>query len=299
VEAEQYDLVVADESWEVDQYWHEHPELKRCPLAWLTDFVGYLPMPEGGDREALLTADYNAEMIEHIERSPRVRDQAIFVGNPDDIVGQTFGRGLPAIRDWTERHFDFCGYITGIDPQEIADREALRHRFGFARDERVCIVTVGGSGVGEALLRRIIDAAVMARRRAPELRFLVVAGPRIDPARLPIAPGIEIAGFVDDLHLRLAAADLAVVQGGLTTCMELTSARVPFLYFPLHNHFEQNIHVRHRLERYGAGRMMSFAESNADAIAAAVVAELGRVVAYRPVENDGHVRAAERLSHLI
>ena len=63
-------LVIADECWEVDHFWHEHPELKRSALAWFTDFVGYMPMPEGGDREAYLTADYNAEMIEHIARSP-------------------------------------------------------------------------------------------------------------------------------------------------------------------------------------------------------------------------------------
>ena len=91
VEDGRYDLVIADEAWDVDHFWHEHPELKRGALGWLTDFVGYLPMPEGGKPEARLTADYNAEMIEHIERYPRVRDRAIFVGNPDDIVPGTFG----------------------------------------------------------------------------------------------------------------------------------------------------------------------------------------------------------------
>ncbi len=34
----------------------------------MTDFVGWLPMPDGGDAEAALTADYNAEMIEHRAR---------------------------------------------------------------------------------------------------------------------------------------------------------------------------------------------------------------------------------------
>ena len=68
---------------------------------WLTDFVGWLPMPDGGDHEALLTADYNAEMIEHIARFPRVRDRAVFVGNPEDIVPDAFGPELPFIRDWT------------------------------------------------------------------------------------------------------------------------------------------------------------------------------------------------------
>ena len=61
-------------------------------------------------------------------------------------------------------------------------------------------------------------------------------------------------GYVPDLYRHLAACDLAVVQGGLTTTMELTAARRPFLYFPLRNHFEQNLHVAHRLDRHGAGR---------------------------------------------
>ena len=83
VEAEPYDLWIGDEAWELDYFLHENPELKRAAYCWLTDFVGWLPMPDGGEREAFLTADYNAEMVEHIARFPRLRDRAIFVGNPE------------------------------------------------------------------------------------------------------------------------------------------------------------------------------------------------------------------------
>ena len=96
VEGGEYDLVIGDEAWDIDHFLHENPELKRTAFAWMTDFVGWLPMPSGGDREAFLTADYNAEMIEHVERFPRIRDRAIFVGEPDDIVPDDFGPGLPA-----------------------------------------------------------------------------------------------------------------------------------------------------------------------------------------------------------
>src|SRR5205807_6773770 len=89
VETGDYDLVVGDESWELDHFWHENPELKRTAYVWMTDFVGWLPVPDGGERERMLTADYNAEMIEHVERFKRVRDRAIFVGDPDDIVRTT------------------------------------------------------------------------------------------------------------------------------------------------------------------------------------------------------------------
>ena len=114
-----YDLVIADEAWDIDHYWHEHPELKKASLAWFTDFVGYVPMPGGGEYEAFLSADYNAEMIEHIERHPGVRDRAIFVGEPQDIIPLSFGAGLPAMRDWIPRHFDFAGYIIGEHPQNF------------------------------------------------------------------------------------------------------------------------------------------------------------------------------------
>ncbi len=33
----------------------------------------------------------------------------------------------------------------------------------------------------------------------------------------------------------------------------------PLLHFPLKNHFEQNFHVAHRLDRYGAGRRLDYA----------------------------------------
>ena len=292
---EDYDLWIGDEAWELDYYLHENPEQKTAAYAWFTDFVGWLPMPGAGDREAFLTADYNAEMIEHIARYPRIRDRAIFVGDPDDIVPDTFGPGLPLIRDWTERHYDFAGYVTGFDPRQLADREAL----GYRPDERVCIVTVGGSGVGGHLLRRVIAAFPEAKERVPDLRMIVVAGPRIDPASLPADDGLEIRPYVHELYRHLAACDLAVVQGGLTTAMELTANRRPFIYFPLRHHFEQNFHVRHRLERYRAGRRMDYQNATPADIAAAIATEIGREVDYRPVATDGAARAAALLAALL
>jgi pimeloyl-ACP methyl ester carboxylesterase len=299
VQEEQYDLWIGDEAWELDYYLHENPEQKRAAYVWLTDFVGWLPMPDGGARESFLTADYNAEMIEHIARFPRLRDRAIFVGNADDVVPESFGGDLPLIRDWTEQHYDFAGYVSGFDPEALADRERLRAELGYGPGEQVCIVTVGGSGVGGHLLRRVIEAFPAAKELVPALRMVVVAGPRIDPASLPQAEGLEVRSYVHNLYRHLAACDLAVVQGGLTTAMELTANRRPFLYFPLRHHFEQNFHVRHRLERYRAGRCMDFDESTPESIATAIAEEIGRDVDYEPVETDGAARAAARIAEVL
>jgi len=294
-----YDLIIGDEAWDVDHFWHENPELKRGSHVWMTDFVGYLPMPDGGDHEAYLTADYNAEMINHIARYPRIRDRAVFVGNPDDIYPEVFGPDLPKIRDWTEEHFDFSGYITGFNPPTPDETEELRDELGFTPDEKVVVVTVGGSGVGRALLEKVIGSFPIAKEQVPELRMIAVAGPRIEPESLPSHEGLEVRGYVDRLFRHLSVCDLAVVQGGLTTTMELTAANRPFLYFPLRNHFEQNYHVRYRLDQYGAGRHMEYGTTNEDTLAAAIAAKVGKPVNYKPVETDGAARAAQMIAELI
>jgi len=294
-----YDLWVGDEAWELDYHLHENPDRKRAPFAWLTDFVGWLPMPENGEREALVAADYNAEMVEHVREHPEIRDRAIFVGNPDDIVGERLGPNLQGIREWTELNFDLAGYVTGFDQAELGDRECLRAELGYLPHERVCLVTVGGSGVGASLLRRVMGSFPAAKKLVPELRMIVVAGPRIDPATLPAAEGLEVRAYVEDLYRHLAACDLAVVQGGLTTAMELAAARRPFLYFPLRHHFEQRFHVAHRLDRYRAGRRMDFDQATPEVIAQAIAEEIGDGVDYRPVETDGARLAAQRIAELL
>ncbi|HSI26249.1 MAG TPA: glycosyltransferase, partial [Aeromicrobium sp.] len=220
-------------------------------------------------------------------------------GNPVDCVDDRLGPGLPTVRDWTEQHFEFSGYITGFDQSALGDREQLRSELGYHPDERLCIVTVGGTGVGESLLRKVMASYPEAKAAIPDLRMVVVAGPRIDPATLPQHEGLEVRPYVHHLYRHLAACDLAVVQGGLTTSMELAANKRPFLYFPLEHHFEQNFHVAHRLDRYAAGRRMDYATATPDSTAAAISEEIGRAVDYRDVETDGASNAAKLLAEML
>jgi hypothetical protein len=67
----------------------------------------------------------------------------------------------------------------------------------------------------------------------------------------------------------------------------------------LHGDVEQTFHVRHRLERCGAGRPMDFALDGPEQIVAAITGELGRPVAYRPVDVGGAARAAALIGELL
>jgi pimeloyl-ACP methyl ester carboxylesterase/predicted glycosyltransferase len=298
MEEEHYDLVIGDEAWDVDYYYHENPELKRQPFVFLTDFVGCLPM-ESDEREAHLCADRNADDIEHVARFPYVRDAAIFVGNREDVTEQPFGAGLPGIRDWTDRNFAYSGYALPFDPKDFSDTDRLRQKHHYSSKEKIVIAAVGGTGVGKPLLERIAQAFPHMKRQVPELRMILVAGPRLAPESLPRIDGLEVRPYVHNLFEHLACCDLALVQGGLSTTMELVATRRPFLSFPLARHFEQNVHVRKRLANYGADRSVAYRGLAPQALADQALAAMHAPVRYKPVETDGAARAARRIAQVM
>lgn len=296
-----YDLWIGDEAWEVDYYLHENPELKTAPFVFLTDFLGWIPIDRSsGSREALLTADYNAEMIEQVARYPRVRDRALFIGDYDDIIPERFGPNLPNIPDWTRENFTDVGYVIPFDPADYADTKALRTRLGYDPDQPLVFYAVGGTAVGRNMLRKAIDAWPMIHRERPDARCIVVAGPRIDPESLPQHPGMEVRAYVHNLFEHLAVADLGVVQGGLTTTMELAINRRPFIYFPLKNHCEQVFHVAHRLDRYQAGTRLDYSTTSVESLAEAALDTLGMDTSrYRRQDPEAARCAAALISELL
>jgi UDP-N-acetylglucosamine:LPS N-acetylglucosamine transferase len=96
-----------------------------------------------------------------------------------------------------------------------------------------------------------------------------------------------------------AACDLAVIQGGLSTAMELTALGRPFLYFPLKDHFEQQDYVDFRLKRYGAGIRMDFDHTTSSRLGEAIAVHIGSPVKYKPVNTDGAAKAASMIINLL
>jgi predicted glycosyltransferase len=110
---------------------------------------------------------------------------------------------------------------------------------------------------------------------------------------------MEAVGHVHELFRTLACCDLAVVQGGLTTTMELIANQRPFIFVPLQKHFEQSQHVVHRLARYGAPAPTAYADTTPERLTAQMLERLGAPVHYAPVETDGAARAARLIAPLL
>jgi hypothetical protein len=81
--------------------------------------------------------------------------------------------------------------------------------------------------------------------------------------------------------------------------MELTAAQRPFLYFPLKHHFEQNLHVHHRLTRHQAGRRMDIDATSPEALGEAIAGAIDGQVGYEPVASDGAARAAAMIAEVL
>ena len=295
-----YDLWVGDESWEVDHFLHENPERKIAPYAFLTDVTGFLPVdPDGDPREAELCADYNAEIIEHLDRYPYVRDRSLFLGSFAELPDASMGHGLPGVRDWSQRIYTSVPYVVPFDPSAFRRPAALRRSLGYGTGYPLYLASVGGTSVGRDLLELTAESFAIVRKDQPDARMVMVTGPRLAPEELPDIEGMEKRGYVADLFAHLAASDAAVVQGGLSTTMELVAARRPFVYFPLARHWEQQHFVTHRLDHYRAGTRMDFATTTPPELAAALIAARAARPTYRPIRRGGAEKAGALLAGLL
>jgi predicted glycosyltransferase len=267
------------------------------PFAMIYDFFGYFAVCRH-PLDLLLERFWNHE-FSAAKRLYGGKDRvALFVGEPEDVPDRSLGFLLPNCRERAEEACRFLGYIVPFDPGDYRDKEIVRAKLGYG-DEPLVICTVGGTAVGKELLELCGRAYPLIRDRIPNLRMVLVCGPRLECNEVDAPPAVEIRGYVPMLYEHLAACDLAIVQGGGSTTLELTALQRPFLYFPLEGHFEQCIHVAGRVARHGAGVELSYSETGPEALAEKVVANLGRELNYPPIPTDGASKAAEILTELM
>lgn len=291
VEERGYDLVVADETYELGIAFSLRPSLKKAPFAIIWDFLG-LDAMTSNPLERLAVHELNRLWAGGRRGKAPPFDLTLFVGEPEDVPDQPFGFRLPNRREYATRHFRFLGYILGFDPADYADRALVRADLGY--DESPLVVcSVGGTAVGADLLGLCAAAYPYLQEHMPDVRMLLVCGPRIDPASVQAPAAVQVRGYVPRLYEHFAACDVAVVQAGGTTTLELTALRRPFLYFPLEGHLEQNLAVAERLARHGAGERHAYSETTAATLADAVLEQLTRRPDWLAIPTDGAKRAAE------
>lgn len=292
-----YDLVIGDETYDIATALNMRPGLKRSPFVMIYDFVG-LDAMTWSPLERLGVYIFNLMWAQDYRKRYHPDDLSLFVGTPEDVPDRSFGPMLPSRREYAEARYRFLGYIIPFDPADYRDTRVVRDELGYG-EEPLVICSIGGTSIGVELLELCGEAYEIIRGELPELRMVLVCGPRLAADKLRAPDGVDVVGYVPRLYEHLAACDLSIVQAGATTTLELTALRRPFLYFPIEGHFEQQRHVAERLRRHGAGVKMLYSETTPETLAESVVENLGRQVDYEPIPTDGAMKAARLIHHLL
>ena len=198
MEAEHYDIVIGDEAWDVDYYYHENPEL-QAPAVRVPHRLRRLPADGATDER-------EAHPVRRPQRRRHRARRALPVrARRGDLRRQPRGRDRAAVRPRPARHPRLDRpqlHLHAATPCRSIRRRSptptkLRARHGYRRDEKLV------DRRGRRHRRRRAPARTRSReafprmkRQVPELRMILVAGPRLPreafpPQRGPRGPALR------------------------------------------------------------------------------------------------------------
>jgi hypothetical protein len=297
IASKNYDLIIGDETYEISNALLEHPEVKKFLFVMILDFVGLDAMTMN-PLERLGVYYWNrAWSREYRLKLKPEFDLALFVGELEDVPNKSFGFMLPNRRELAKFFYSFIGYVFPFDITRYSDKNAIRKQLGYG-DEPLLICSIGGTAIGKGQLELCGKAYIIAKEKIPNLHAVFVTGPRLSPNTISLPKGIEVKGFIPRLYEHYAACDLAIVQGGATSTLELTALRRPFIYFPLEGHFEQ-ANVSRILTQRGAGVKLRISKTSPELLADRIINTIGTNVTYPDIPKDGAQKAAQLLVNLL
>lgn len=297
-EKETFDLIIADEAYEILVALKKDPGSKKAPLVTINDFIG-MDSVTRNFKERLGVYIWNRVWAKGYKKPSRFVDATLFIGEEDDVPDNKLGFLLPDRRTWARyRGMKYMGYIVPFKPEDLADKDKVRAKLGYA-EEPLVICSIGGTAVGRELLELCGRAFAIVKDKIPGLRMILVCGPRLSPQSLSVPAGVEVRGYTPRLYEHFAASDLAVVQAGGTTTLELTALRRPFLYFPLESHFEQMKLIADRLARHQAGIKLLYSQTTPERLGEAILANIGKKATWPPIPTDGAQNAARSIHEFL
>lgn len=285
VDKVQFDIVIGDEAYEIAIALRDNIIKIKPTFIMIFDFIGLDTMTKN-PLEKLIAYKINKGWARGYGKVSNSIITRIFIGELEDVPDKRFGFLLPNRRESLKEKYNFVGYILPFNPPEFTDKEKIREILGYG-EEPLVICATGGTKIGQPLLDLWAESFVLIKDKIPELCMVLVAGPRISTEFLKRTKGLVVKGYVPNLYQHFAASDLAIVQGGSTTTLELTALNHPFIYFPIEGHAEQQLHVAPRLERFSAGIKMQFSKTTPEMLAEKVISNLGKKVNYPHIPLDG------------
>jgi UDP-N-acetylglucosamine:LPS N-acetylglucosamine transferase len=293
---ENYDVIVGNETYEILIAMIFKLLRFKTPFIIIYDFLGMESMTKN-PFERVVNYILNWIWSRDYKVFSAINRESIFIGEPEDIPDKKFGIFLSNRREYARAHYTFIGYIIRFDPKMYTDKNTLRKKLGYKNDPLI-ICSIGGTSIGKNLLELCNKSYGILKTKIPQLQMVLIAGPRLSLNSINVSPGVQIRGFVPDLYQHYAACDLAIVQGGFSSTLELTSLRCPFIFFPIEGHSEQE-YVAERLGRHNAGIRMNYSKTTPATLANQVLSNINKEVSYKALNTNGAQEAAEIINKFI
>jgi UDP:flavonoid glycosyltransferase YjiC (YdhE family) len=292
-----YDLWIGDEPYDIMIAMVNNRGLKKKPFVVIYDFLG-LDASIWNPIDHIAAYMTNRLWLKFLKNRPVLADKSFFVGELEDVPDRSFGLMLPNRRKIAEKLVSFVGYIVPEDLEKYKNKLEARELLGYGH-EPLIVCSIGGTSAGKDLLELCTKAYPLIKSEIPRVRMILVCGPRLSTEEIKAAQGVDILGYVPNLYRHMGAADLCIVSGGGTITLELTALEKPFLYFPLEQHFEQEVSVASRCQRHGAGIKMVCSKTSPELLAETVVANIDKEVNYAKIPINGSKEMAKRINELL
>ena len=156
----------------------------------------------------------------------------------------------------------FTGPFLKKNIYEMESRKELRKKWGFSKDDKIVLVTVGGSEFGKKLLQMVVESA----KRVECDKIVIVTGPQISSDFIAKSDKIVKKEFLEDIMEWMNLSDVVISLAGHNTAMELASLGIPNIIVPIDNHSEQ-IKNALNMEKYGISVVKNMNKLNAEEFA--------------------------------
>ena len=296
-QAYDFDLWIGDEPYDIMIAMEKHPSSKKVPFVVIYDFLG-LDASTWNPVDHIAAYMTNRLWTNFLTSEPPLADKSIFIGELEDVPDKSFGFMLPNRHKLAEKLINFVGYVVPQDIEEYKDKAKARRLLGYS-NEPLVLCSIGGTSAGKDLLDLCVEAYPLVKRRIPDLQMVLVCGPRVPVDSIRAPEGVKVVGYLPNLYRHLGAADLCVVSGGGTITLELTALERPFLYFPLEQHFEQEVGVAGRCQRHRAGVKMTCSKTTPESLSEAIFSNLGKSVDFAKIPINGSKEAAKIIERIL
>jgi len=291
------DLVIGDETYDLLIAMVNNSSVKKSPFVVIYDFLG-LDASTRNPYDHIAAYMTNRLWVKFLRSEPPLADRSIYIGELEDVPDRSFGFMLPNRRKLAEKACNFVGYIFPEDIGTYKDKAKARKLLGYG-DEPLILCSIGGTSAGKTLFDLCAASYPLVEKKIPNLQMILICGPRVSPESVKAPEGVKVLGYVPRLYRHLGAADLCIVSGGGTITLELTALEKPFLYFPLEQHFEQEVGVTNVCQRHRAGIRMTHSKTTPESLAEAILSNLGKTVDYAKISINGSEEAAKRINELL